>query len=74
MEKMMTQKKSLETINPERHRREVLRRAEDVIAQGKVKRAMTKPALVARNILHLLDLKMAGHSPTRTEFFVPGGR
>ena len=69
----MTKKKGQETINRERHRREVLRRAEDVIAQGKVKRAMTKPALVARNILHLMDLKAAGHSPTMTELYVPRG-
>lgn len=55
----MTKNKELATINPERHRPEVLRRAEDVIAQREVKRTMTKPALVARKLLHLMDLKAA---------------
>lgn len=30
-------------------------------------------ALMIANALHLLDLKRAGHSPTRTELFVPPG-
>jgi len=33
----------------------------------------TKTAMEARSILHLLDLKQAGHSPSLTEFFVPRG-
>ena len=34
----------------------------------------TPTAMEARNLLHLLDLKMAGHSPSRTELNVPSGR
>ena len=31
-------------------------------------------AMEIRCRLHLIDLKMAGHSPRLTEFVVPGGR
>lgn len=33
-----------------------------------------RKAMELRCALHLIDLKIAGHSPTRTEFIVPGGR
>lgn len=32
---------------------------------------LTKTAMEARSILHLLDLKQAGHSPSLTELYVP---
>lgn len=58
-------------FNEERWRRQVLRGSEELITQSKVKRSMRRRGLEARNLLHLLDLKRAGHSPTRTELNVP---
>jgi hypothetical protein len=36
--------------------------------------APTRTAMEARNLLHLLDLKAAGHSPSRTELVIPNER
>lgn len=64
----MTKKKP---FNEERWRRQVLRGSEELITQSKTKRSLRGRGLEARNLLHLLDLKRAGHSPTQTELNVP---
>jgi hypothetical protein len=67
----MTKKKGPAPFNEERWKAQVLRRADTMIVQAKVKRSMARPGLEARNLLHLLDLKAAGHSPRLTELYVP---
>jgi hypothetical protein len=58
-------------FNEERWREQILRRTEVLIQRAKGKRSMAKQALVARNLLHLMDIKAAGHSPVQTELIVP---
>lgn len=68
-------------MNPESELPDDVKRKRDAwtaalrfLANSNLTRRHPQKAMQIRCRLHLVDLKLAGHSPSRTEFTLPSGR